>query len=77
MGTPLPRRRVKVEKWAVAQFLESPCPFPQQLEYSYSLAYERTHPYENWHPHPLGSLSPSEMAYTLSMESGGGVHTLS
>ena len=40
-------RQSRLKKWAVAQFLEIPAPSPKQLEYSYSLAYEITHPYKN------------------------------
>ena len=63
----VPMATTKVKEWA--QFLEISTPSPKYLEYSsHPLAYEMTHPYKNWEPRTLGSLSPSEMAHTLSVE---------
>ena len=44
----------------------TPHPFPKIAGILLLIAYETTHLYQNWQPHTLGPLLPSEMAHTLS-----------
>ena len=46
--------------------LGTPHPFPKIAGIVLLIAYETTHLYQNWQPHTLGQLLPSEMAHTLS-----------